>query len=410
MTTWTYKTKPKLLTDNLVSYWKLDGDSTDSVGSNDGTDTDIIYAANGGVIDSFTTSPNDSYNVGETNKFCGQSFTTTTDVPLDKCKFNLKYNSTQCTGNATAKIYAITGTPGSTAIPTGAALATSDNFDISAVGNTFAYHEFTFSGVNKITLAATTTYFVVFAYDNGAESNTIEISLLTSGVPTGQNATYSADGSSWSASAYDINFYIYSASYGKINQGAGFNGTTSRIALGTAIACPATISISAWVKKASTGSFKFAIADVNNTSTVGWKFGVNDIEKVFFGWQTSSNDYRQYYSDGTIDTDWHHIVVTQTGTDAPIFYIDGSLSNTNTSSGGDGSKPTAQGTAIGRGGTYDGNYWNGAIDEVGIWSRALTSGEVMRLYNSGSGLSYSSFSSWSNKTKPTTTWTYKTKP
>lgn len=35
-----------------------------------------------------------------------------------------------------------------------------------------------------------------------------------------------------------------------------------------------------------------------------------------------------------------------------------------------------------------GNYFDGIIDEVGIWSRVLTSGEVTSLYNGGAGLAY----------------------
>lgn len=35
-----------------------------------------------------------------------------------------------------------------------------------------------------------------------------------------------------------------------------------------------------------------------------------------------------------------------------------------------------------------GGYYDGIIDEVGIWSRALTSSEVTQLYNGGAGLSY----------------------
>lgn len=38
------------LTDNLVSYWKLDGNSNDAVASNNGTDTDITYSAGNGKI------------------------------------------------------------------------------------------------------------------------------------------------------------------------------------------------------------------------------------------------------------------------------------------------------------------------------------------------------------------------
>lgn len=38
------------LTDNLVSYWKLDGNSNDSVASNNGTDTAITYSVGNGKI------------------------------------------------------------------------------------------------------------------------------------------------------------------------------------------------------------------------------------------------------------------------------------------------------------------------------------------------------------------------
>ena len=38
------------LTDNLIAYYKLDGNSNDSVGSNNGSDTDITYAAGNGIL------------------------------------------------------------------------------------------------------------------------------------------------------------------------------------------------------------------------------------------------------------------------------------------------------------------------------------------------------------------------
>lgn len=40
------------LTDNLVSYYKLDGNSNDSVGSNNGTDTSVTYGSSYGKINS----------------------------------------------------------------------------------------------------------------------------------------------------------------------------------------------------------------------------------------------------------------------------------------------------------------------------------------------------------------------
>lgn len=38
------------LTDNLISYWKMEGNSNDSVGSNNGTDTNISYGLSTGKI------------------------------------------------------------------------------------------------------------------------------------------------------------------------------------------------------------------------------------------------------------------------------------------------------------------------------------------------------------------------
>ena len=38
------------------------------------------------------------------------------------------------------------------------------------------------------------------------------------------------------------------------------------------------------------------------------------------------------------------------------------------------------------------NAFNGYIDEIGIWNRTLNDTEISWLYNSGDGLSYSSFS------------------
>jgi hypothetical protein len=84
---------------------------------------------------------------------------------------------------------------------------------------------------------------------------------------------------------------------------------------------------------------------------------------------------------------WHHIVGTYNGS-TMILYVDGvqisSLSKTGNITG-----YTAP-VYLGINGAL-GEPNNGLIDEVGIWSRALSSTEVSQLYNSGNGLPYSSF-------------------
>ena len=86
--------------------------------------------------------------------------------------------------------------------------------------------------------------------------------------------------------------------------------------------------------------------------------------------------------------EWHHVVVTRAGSYVCIFYdgqarVDGLVN-------GD-VIPAAGGSYFGQDDVVIGcGPWgyplNGAIDDLGIWTRALTSAEVARLYNNGAGL------------------------
>lgn len=88
------------------------------------------------------------------------------------------------------------------------------------------------------------------------------------------------------------------------------------------------------------------------------------------------------YADGT----WHYIVGTWDGSTANL-YIDGS----NVATGSYSGSITASST-LWLGSTSEGNITNqrylGQLDEIGIWSRALSPSEVTALYNGGAGLTY----------------------
>ncbi|HLE06741.1 MAG TPA: LamG domain-containing protein, partial [Candidatus Nanoarchaeia archaeon] len=83
--------------------------------------------------------------------------------------------------------------------------------------------------------------------------------------------------------------------------------------------------------------------------------------------------------------EWHHAVITWDGVffyDSPKIYIDGVLTiGSNGMSSGDTIADTDSPITIG--GLISGNYFNGAIDEVKIYNRALTLTEVTSLYNYG---------------------------
>ncbi|MDO8557494.1 MAG: LamG domain-containing protein [Candidatus Jorgensenbacteria bacterium] len=84
------------------------------------------------------------------------------------------------------------------------------------------------------------------------------------------------------------------------------------------------------------------------------------------------------------DNAWHHVVLSYSGATAYI-YLDGIQSTQLTGLGS-----IDIGADVTFGASYDETAWfySGDMDEIGVWSRALTSTEVTTLYNSGNGLAY----------------------
>lgn len=100
----------------------------------------------------------------------------------------------------------------------------------------------------------------------------------------------------------------------------------------------------------------------------------------------------QTISNSAISTGtWHHLVYTANRNGYTKLYIDGTLQSDSDDISA-GSALNIHTTNLLNIGTWGDNYtaacFDGKIDEVGIWSRVLTTDEVNDLYNSGSGLTY----------------------
>ena len=110
--------------------------------------------------------------------------------------------------------------------------------------------------------------------------------------------------------------------------------------------------------------------DVEGTTSLAMKMG-----QAWTGHTIMSSGIQNYMPANT----WHNVVVTYDGTTVNV-YIDtiqvGSFASSyvNTTS--------SDTTYIGKRGDNT-DKWNGNIDEVGMWSRVLTSAEIAQLYNSG---------------------------
>jgi len=142
------------------------------------------------------------------NQIVGQSFSNVLKRVLDSAKFYLKKTGAPA-GNATATIYAHTGTYGNSGLPTGAVLATSNLFNVATLTGAPQLITFDFSGANRIQLSASTKYFLCLNYSGGNAGNYIQLGYDTT--PThGGNVATSNDGTTFvSDNAKDLSFYIY---------------------------------------------------------------------------------------------------------------------------------------------------------------------------------------------------------
>ncbi len=81
------------------------------------------------------------------------------------------------------------------------------------------------------------------------------------------------------------------------------------------------------------------------------------------------------------DEQWHHIAATYDGNTMSL-YVDGTLDASQAATGS--ILQTSDGLTIGNDAAQPGLLWNGLMDEVSLYNRALTSNEIAAIYNAGS--------------------------
>jgi chitodextrinase len=165
---------------------------------------------------------------------------------------------------------------------------------------------------------------------------------------------------------------------GKINTGLRFTGTSSAITPAFALGAP--FSISAWVNPSVIPQVGYVrIAETHyatgfylGTDTTGTKYKliVNGGSGI-----TGSCSYG-CAEGGTISSGWHLVTATFDGATARL-YVDNAVVGSDTFTPSTASLPFNIGVAY----TGSGYGWNGTIDEVRLYNRALTAAEVNAIFN-----------------------------
>jgi hypothetical protein len=177
---------------------------------------------------------------------------------------------------------------------------------------------------------------------------------------------------------------------GIVGQAFSLDGINDYVSIPSDTTLDATgpFSISAWIKRDTTGGFD-TVVDRGLGLTdpeASYLLRVEDNDTVVFFWEDGTGTNTAVFSNQTIvDSDWHHLVGVFDGS-SNLVYIDGVFDDSATTT----LTPavTTESFHIGarkRTGLPFDLFFDGLIDEVGFYNRGLTPAEVQRLYNNPAG-------------------------
>jgi hypothetical protein len=153
----------------------------------------------------------------------------------------------------------------------------------------------------------------------------------------------------------------------------------TRSSIGHTFTQAGSFSVSIWIKRVNNVTGNVAIMSGTTTSlNFIWLvqcdatkaiFGTNKQQSAWF-WTNASTNY--------VINEWEHYVGVYTA-NTMTFYRNGFLQGTTTNTHTNVNQAILP-IWIGRG--VSGNYFNGSLDDIGIWNRALTPNEITVLYQS----------------------------
>ena len=207
-------------------------------------------------------------------------------------------------------------------------------------------------------------------------------------------AYYSLDnGTDATGNGFDLTVTGATLATGKIGDGYEFNAITEKLErasdLGiTGGAC----SVSLWFNPTVN---PVAVDYIFNLGDAG-----TDVQYIIWYRQSGAsyflevNRQRQNTSNNVVarsgllaTNTFYHVVLTYDGTTLRGYY-NGSSFGTPLATSGNGAGGANDVITLGKDPNNTANSFVGVVDEVGVWSRAISAAEVTELYNAGAGLSY----------------------
>ncbi len=193
---------------------------------------------------------------------------------------------------------------------------------------------------------------------------------------TGSMSVIDNSGHSYNGTPTNVTFGLN----GKFNTAANFNGN-SYISMGNiaAMHVSSPITLSAWIYTSSTSSLQTILTDRASSNNAQFSFRINNGTNLEYYFNTGST-WIEFIANNVITSNtWTHVAATNDGTNIKL-YVNGKVVYSTTTS----ATPAPSTGNIQIGGWVGATEpFNGLIDEVAYWSRALSGSELLELYRRG---------------------------
>lgn len=312
-----------------------------------------------------------------------KNFTTLEDIKLPTVSTNVISNITNnsCTTGGN-----ISSDGGSAITEKGIVFSTTPNPTISN-------NKITSAGSNNYSieltgLAENTTYYIRAFATNSKGTNYGDQQVLTtlksinSILKNGLFAYYpfnaNANDESGNGNSGVINNAILTSNrFEKSNSAFEFDGRSTRIVTSKIPTFGQSLTISAWFIPYSLQAWG-TIIDCRTSTNAGLGIEING--KLSFTTSIGGSYSLMFNNSSLIINKWTHVVVVYNGSQK-LIYINGKLDATESYT--KALLPTSEPYVIGDRGVIPsglGNYFNGKIDDIGIWNRVLSNEEIKFLY------------------------------
>jgi len=220
---------------------------------------------------------------------------------------------------------------------------------------------------------------------------TITFAQVPNYVPTnGLFGWWPFDGNSNDESANANNGTVNGATFtadrfGAANKAYSFDGVDDYISCNPILGINE-VSISIWFKKDGLGGHLVSQNNWINAQSVSFASAYEKISNVFSVGCNNGNCSNPGSQSGTsvpynLNSDWHHRITTISVNGELNDYLDGQLINSSTITNFQWCTSVSSILKFGAWWNSDIQSWEGKLDDIGIWNRALTECEIQDLYN-----------------------------